>query len=78
MIEDNMYCVRRLRVFRRVFVTADVPVTADWVEHHAGRQNRSEEAGRYLSDEFNAGWIEDVGFLEGGDGKGVRKNAGEG
>jgi hypothetical protein len=82
MIEDNVYsvdrhiyrlCVHRLRVFRRVFVTGDVPVAADWVGHHAGAQSRSEETGRYLPGEFNAGWIDDAGFLEGANGKGVRR-----
>lgn len=86
MIEDNVHSVNRhihrlrvhrLRVFRRVFVTGDVPVAADWVGHHAGGQSRSEETGRYLSGEFNPGWIDDVGFLERAKGKGVRKNAGE-
>ena len=86
MIEDNMYSVDRyiyrlrvyrLRVFRRVFVTGDVPVAADWVGHHVGGQSRSEETGRYLSDKFNAGWIADAGFLEGANGKGIRKNEGE-
>jgi hypothetical protein len=64
MIEDNVYsadrhihrlCVHRLRIFRQVFITGDVPVAADWVGHHAGGQSRSEETGRYLSGEFNAG-----------------------
>jgi len=45
MIEDKVYSagrhiyqlrVRRLRVFRWVFVTGDVSVAADWVGHHAG------------------------------------------
>jgi hypothetical protein len=79
MIEDKVYSagrhiyqlrVHRLRVFRRVFVTGDVPVAADWV---AGAQSRSEETGRYLSGEFNAGWIDDVGFLEEANEKGSGK-----
>src|SRR5271155_1339631 len=87
MTEDNVYSadrhihrlrVHRLRVFRRVFVTGDVLVTADWVGHHAGGWSRSEEIGRYLSGEFNAGWIDDVGFLEGANGKEVREKCGRG
>jgi hypothetical protein len=73
MIEDNVYsidrhihqfCAHRLRVFRRVFITGDVPVAADWVGHHVGGQSRSEETGGYLSGNFNAGWVADAGFLE--------------
>jgi len=82
MIEDNVYSadrhIHQLRVFRQLFVTGDVLVTADWVGHHAGGWNWSEEVGGYLSGEFNAGWIDDVEFLEGANGKGVKKNAGEG
>jgi hypothetical protein len=82
IIEDSVYSAGRHNyrplVFRRVLVTGDVFVTADWVEHHAGGQSRSEETGRYLSDEFNAGWVVDIRFLERANGKRVRKNAGEG
>jgi hypothetical protein len=34
--------------------------------------------GRYLSGKFNAGWIDDVGFLEGANGKGVKGKCGRG
>ena len=82
MIEDNGYSadwhIHRLHAFRRVFITGDIHVAADWVGYCAGGQSRSEEASRYLSGEFNAGWIVAVEFLQGADGKGVRKNAGEG
>jgi hypothetical protein len=73
MIEDNVYSVdrhihqfrtHRLRVFRRVFITGDVPVAADWVGYRVGGQSRSEETGGYLSGNFNAGWVADAGFLE--------------
>jgi len=86
MIEDNVYSVdrhihqfrlRQLRVFRRVFITGDVPEAADWVGHHVGGRSRSEETGGYLSGNFNAGWIAAAGFLEGANGKGVRINEGE-
>jgi hypothetical protein len=75
MIEDKVYSADRHshRVLRRVFVMGDVPVTADWVGHHASGRSRSEETGRYLSGEFKAGWIVAVGFLEGSNGKGVKK-----
>jgi hypothetical protein len=56
----------------------EVLVTTDWVGHYAGGYSRSEEIGRYLPGEFNAGWIDDVGFLEGANGKGARKSAEEG
>src|ERR1700733_11260511 len=79
MIEDKVYSAgrhihqfraHRLRVFRWVFTTGDVPVAADWVEHHVGGQSRSEETGRYLSGKFNAGWVAGTGFLEGANGEG--------
>jgi hypothetical protein len=34
--------------------------------------------GRYLSGEFNADWIDDVGFLERANGKGVKETRGRG
>jgi hypothetical protein len=34
--------------------------------------------GRYPSGEFNAGWIDDVGFPEGANGKGVKEKCGRG